>query len=61
MKYTSQIEMTETIIVRNLPEEFTGSYEAKGVFNIEKISFQKKLMTIKHSISHNRSFNLKDL
>ncbi len=35
------IEMTETILIRNLPAEFTGSYEAKGVFNIVKNSFQK--------------------
>jgi len=28
------IEMTETITVRNLPDEFSGTYEAKGVFNI---------------------------
>ncbi len=35
------IEMTETILVRNLPDEFTGSYEAKGVYNIVKNRFQK--------------------
>lgn len=34
------IEMIETVLVRNLPEEFTGSYEAKGVFNIVKNRFQ---------------------
>ena len=28
-----EIEMIETITVRNLPEEFSGTYEAKGVFN----------------------------
>lgn len=33
------IEMIETIIKRNLPEEFSGTYEAKGVFNIVKNSF----------------------
>ena len=34
-----EIEMVETITKRNLPEEFTGTYEAKGVFNIAKNSF----------------------
>jgi hypothetical protein len=28
-----RIEMVETIKVRNLPEEFSGIYEAKGVYN----------------------------
>ena len=28
-----EIEMIETITVRNLPDEFSGTYEAKGVFN----------------------------
>lgn len=28
------IEMIETITTRNLPEEFAGTYEADGVFNI---------------------------
>jgi hypothetical protein len=35
-----EIEMIETITVRNLPEEFTGTYEAKGVFNIVKNYFR---------------------
>lgn len=29
-----EIEMIETITTRNLPEEFSGTYEANGVFNI---------------------------
>lgn len=29
-----QIEMVETVTVRNLPDEFSGTYEANGVFNI---------------------------
>jgi uncharacterized membrane protein len=33
------IEMIETILVRNLPEEFSGTYEAKGVFNIVRNKF----------------------
>ena len=28
------IEMIETITKRNLPEEFSGTYETKGVYNI---------------------------
>ena len=34
------IEMIETITVRNLPEEFSGTYEAKGVFNVVKNYFK---------------------
>jgi len=34
-----EIEMIETITVRNLPEVFSGTYEAKGVFNIVKNRF----------------------
>lgn len=34
-----EIEMIETITARNLPEEFHGAYEAKGVFNIQKNYF----------------------
>ena len=29
-----KIEMIETITRRNLPDEFSGTYEAKGVYNI---------------------------
>jgi uncharacterized membrane protein len=36
-----EIEMIETITVRNLPDEFTGTYETKGVFNIVKNKFVK--------------------
>ena len=35
------IEMIETITDRNLPEEFHGTYEAKGVFNIQKNYFHE--------------------
>ncbi len=28
-----EVEMVETITVRNLPQEFSGTYEAKGVVN----------------------------
>jgi hypothetical protein len=34
-----EIEMIETITVRNLPAEFSGTYEAKGVFNVVKNRF----------------------
>lgn len=35
------VEMIETITVRNLPDEFTGTYEANGVFNIVRNKFVK--------------------
>ena len=34
-----KMEMTETITVRNLPEEFSGSYEMDGVINHIKNTF----------------------
>jgi hypothetical protein len=34
-----EIEMIETITRRNLPDEFNGTYEAKGVYNIIKNRF----------------------
>ena len=33
------IEMTETIKVHNLPEEFTAIYEAQGVWNLQRNLF----------------------
>lgn len=36
-----EIEMIETITIRNLPSEYSGTYEAKGVFNIVKNRFIK--------------------
>ena len=36
-----EIEMIETITVRNLPDEFSGIYEAQGVNNIVKNKFVK--------------------
>ncbi|MGB3226884.1 MAG: hypothetical protein WBB02_02835 [Saprospiraceae bacterium] len=36
-----KMEMIETITVRNLPTEFSGTYEANGVFNIVKNSFKE--------------------
>lgn len=34
-------EMIETIITRNLPEEFSGSYDVSGVHNIQNNRFLK--------------------
>lgn len=36
-----ELEMTETITVRNLPDEFSGVYEANGVYNVVKNRFVK--------------------
>ncbi len=37
-----ELEMIETILVRNLPDEFSGTYEAKGVFNTVKNLFHEE-------------------
>jgi carbon monoxide dehydrogenase subunit G len=37
-----KIEMIETITKRNLPDEFSGTYEAKGVFNIQENFFKEE-------------------
>lgn len=34
-----EIEMVETVTVRNLPDEFSGTYDAQGVHNIVKNKF----------------------
>ncbi|MEM7103139.1 MAG: SRPBCC family protein [Bacteroidota bacterium] len=34
------VEMTETVLVRELPEEFSGTYEMKGVINHINNSFE---------------------
>ncbi len=36
-----EVEMTETVTVRNFPDEFSGIYEAQGVNNIVKNKFVK--------------------
>ena len=36
-----EIEMIETITVKNLPDEFSGTYEAKGVWNEVKNFFHE--------------------
>lgn len=48
-----EIEMIETITSRNLPEEFSGTYEAKGVFNIVKNRFIKLTDTKTKYITEN--------
>lgn len=35
------LEMVETITVKNLPKEFSGTYDAKGVHNIVKNFFHE--------------------
>ena len=36
-----EMEMIETIIKRNFPEEFHSTYDAKGVHNIQKNYFKE--------------------
>ncbi|MCZ6520760.1 MAG: SRPBCC family protein [Bacteroidetes bacterium] len=36
-----EIEMIETITIRNLPDEFAGTYEAKGVSNVVSNRFEE--------------------
>lgn len=36
------VEMIETIITRNLPEEFSATYETKGVWNEVRNTFEEK-------------------
>ncbi len=37
-----ELEMIETILVRNMPDEFSGTYQAKGVFNTVKNIFYEQ-------------------
>ena len=34
-----EVEMIETVTVRKLPEEFSGTYETKGIFNVVRNKF----------------------
>ena len=34
-----KVEMVETILTRNLPDEFSGTYEAQGVYNVNENHF----------------------
>lgn len=36
-----KVEMIETITARNLPDEFSGTYEAKGVHNLNENYFHE--------------------
>ena len=36
-----ELDMIETITVKNLPDEFGGTYEADGVFNTNLIRFEE--------------------
>lgn len=36
-----EVEMIETITVNNLPDELSGTYEAKGVWNLVKNTFEE--------------------
>ena len=38
-----EVEMTETIIKNNLPDAFSATYEAKGVYNYQKHKFSPTL------------------
>lgn len=53
-----EIEMVETITVRNLPHEFSGTYDAAGVHNIVKNTFEAVSDNTTRWISHN-TFQLK--
>lgn len=47
------IEMIETITIRNLPEEFSSTYEAKGVFNLVNNNFTELSMSKTKWITEN--------
>jgi carbon monoxide dehydrogenase subunit G len=51
----SEIEMIETITVRNLPLEFSGTYESRGILTIQKNSFVKLSDTRTKYISENET------
>ena len=45
------VEMIETITVRNLPEEFSATYGAKGVHSIHKNYFSAPTPTTTHWVA----------
>lgn len=47
------MEMIETITVKNLPDEFSGTYEVNGIFNIVKNKFVKLSDTKTKHITEN--------
>ena len=53
-----EMEMIETITTRNLPDEFSGTYEANGAYNIVKNRFIKLSDTrTKYITEHEFQFN----
>ncbi|WP_300439541.1 SRPBCC family protein [Christiangramia sp.] len=48
-----EIEMTETILKNNLPQEFSATYEAKGVYNFQKNRFNETPENNTHWIADN--------
>lgn len=48
-----EIEMIETITIRNLPDEFSGTYEADGVYNVVVNRFSKISDTKTHYVTEN--------
>lgn len=48
-----EMEMIETITTRNLPHEFSGTYETNGVFNTVKNKFSKVSETRTKYITEN--------
>ena len=51
------IEMIETILVRDLPDEFSGTYDAKGVHNIVRNYFYDQGETTRWVIDTEFQFN----
>lgn len=47
-----EIEMTETITKKNLPEEFHGTYEAKGVYSVQENFFEETPQNTTRWIAH---------
>lgn len=53
-----EMEMIETVTVRNLPHEFSGTYEAKGVYNIVSNRFVS-LSNNKTMLTNEQEFQFK--
>lgn len=52
-----ELEMIETITAKNLPEEFSGTYDAKGVHNIVRNFFEQvDEHTTKHTADNEFQF-----
>ncbi len=51
LKYVAgsrEVEMIETIVARNLPDEFSATYDVKGIHNIVKNYFTASTPTTTH-------------